>query len=62
MCIWLSAFISTVAIHTPETAENVPLPNRNAPDDQLPEKQNLNQFRYKNTDLDPMKIGEKQGA
>ncbi len=56
--------ISSVAaaIQAPETAENVPLSNRNTPDEQLPEKENLNRFRYKNTDLDPMKNRQKQGA
>lgn len=56
--------ISSVAaaIHPPEIAENVPLSNRNAPDEQLPEKEKLIRFRYKNTDLDPMKNRQKQGA
>ena len=50
------------AIHIPETAKNVPSSNRIAPDEQLPEKENLIRFRYKNTDLDPMKNWQKQGA
>lgn len=28
----------------------------------LTEKKKLRQIRYKNTDLDPIKIGEKQGS
>jgi hypothetical protein len=42
--------------------KSVPLSNRNTSHEELPEKRNLKRFRYKNTDRDPMKIGEKQGA
>ena len=42
--------------------KSVPLSNGNPLCEEPPEKRNLKRFRYKNTDRDPMKIGEKQGS